>query len=158
VNTPKNYSWLPVSYEIGAQTQNKVWLLATSPQENFDTVCERQRGIVGASSGNADGVLFSYVIPDFYLKTGETVDPPGTDVSSFVPNPFDAEGTDDFSLWQPFSLSAGSGVWTPPQVYDSKARRNVGKDDLLALCITFTSAGNSAKVRVLGRCLFRWKI
>ena len=156
----QNLSWFPVDMSKALGTAgNKTFLVANSEDRQFDVVCERQRGIVqlynaGSGTFSARGVLYSIVLPDIILGNSN----PGDEITGEVPSPLDGEGTDDFPLWHPVCSQSGHSM-----MFDSKAKRKIGKDELLSLCFRLDSAGGSSGsasvgLAVLGRCLFKWKI
>ena len=150
----KNYSWFPIAESITKSLgSGNILLIANSDAQDFDTICERQRGAVWFDTGasvDLSGVLYSLVLPDIILGNKN----PGDVVTTSVPSPVDGDGTDDFPLWQVISNKGGI-----VNEFDSKARRKVEKDELLSLCF-YVHDGNSvsANFGILGRCLFSWKI
>jgi len=150
----KNFSWQPVLYVPGNKNYASArrWLIDKSNPEQWDIVCERQRLIAHFDTTSSDpegyGAIFSIVLPQFVL-TGKNQ---GDDISSQVASPFNNEVTDNYPLFQPFSTE-GQVQYT----IDSKAKRKLSKDEVLALVLS-TDGGLSANIRVLGRCLFSWKI
>ena len=152
----KNYSWFPVDFnKAQSWASGKNYLIATSDAHDFDTVCERQRGLITwiPSSGSAQvesGILYSVVLPSIIVNTPT----PGDELPDNFPNPADPNGTDDFALWHPFSTNNQYSL-----AFDSKARRKVGKDELLYLGLRIDRGLTaSLSLGVLGRCLFSWKI
>ena len=150
-----NYSWFPINQDLSlaSPAKNKIYLVQNSDAFDFDVVCERQRGAMQLSQG-AFGVLYSLVLPDIIL--GDKT--PGDEITTLVPSPVDGNGTDDFPLWTPAYGVSGSGDEAYGDNFDSKARRKLEKDNLLSLCFYIQSSGSTVNLRVLGRCLFKWKI
>jgi len=155
----QNTAWLPVVQAAENTTPGKITLIATSPLQDFDQICQRQRGIIAPENAPVQGILFSMVLPRFYLtKSDGTVQPPGYDASNDLPDPVRDDESDDFPLWQPFYVNGSNSRQTDAIGFDSKAKRKIGKDELLALCVRWTGGTAGGDITVMGRCLFTWKI
>lgn len=146
---------------------NQSYLLTTFPlgiADEVNAVLERVRGQIRWQSVNTDpleGVIYSIVLPKHMLLKSDLSGPiePGTLMDAAFPRPSYSDGTDDFPLIENACMPSGSSTVSQPVPIDSKAKRKIGKDDVLGVfCeivgILNTSAiGKTIKVTGLLRAL-----
>jgi len=149
-----NYSWYPFQVnEATPAAPEKVLLDATEPRD-FETVVQRQRGIVFQRSG---GDETAQIIASIVLPSGMTTAQPGSVITeNNFPDPMDDE-TDDWSLWVP--TFCGSDQGSPQATWDSKSKRIIKKDEqLYTISRSVFVAGASVNVQFIGRHLLSWRM
>jgi len=148
-----NYSWFARYVNFSNPAAGELILLDTTEQRDFETVVQRQRGIVWQASG---GDETGQVIASTVLPSNMTSASPGSAITeSNFPDPMD-DDTDDWCLWTP--TFCGSDQGSPQATWDSKSKRVIQKDEqLYTVCRFVFTSGASIGLRYLFRHLLSWR-
>jgi len=149
-----NYSWYPFQVNESAPASPEKVLLDVTEARDFETVVQRQRGIVFQRSPGDDT---AQIIASIVLPSGMTTATPGTVITeNNFPDPMD-DDTDDWSLWTP--TYTGSDQGSPQATWDSKSKRVIKKDEQLYTISRFVFvSGASINVQFIGRHLLSWRM
>jgi len=170
--TERQYVWsvynndLTKSFSPGVHSQVQQ---VSAPSDDFNYTIERVLGTItvsGAASSAPDlsmGVISGIVLPDILVGTPTGGDP----YPDNFPDPLDNQGTDDWMLFQPYVIPLKDAATSDELAYfsgmesygfDSKARRNIGRDESLWVGLKNASGSTTIDaVRFILRVLFKLK-
>jgi len=148
----RNLAWQTFSDSLVTPLTDEKMLLAATEVQDYETVVERQRGVIGNFSGGDQQMI---IIASIVLPENMTSATPGNEINeSNFPDP-EADGTDDWPLWQAQLL-----ISDYQQLHwDSKAKRRIPKGDVLYTILKFLRvSGTSVNLPYVGRTLTSWQI